>query len=248
MQNQPKVLALCCTKNRHYSLERSVRFFLEQTYPNAILLIYNNSCIPQRLNSNLPSNIVLINNCLSYSDKKKYTNLGDIYKDALTHVSNDTDLVTFWDDDDIFLPNHIEQGVKGYLKGKSINSNYIAYKPKKSFFRSSHKIELVENTLEPSIFVELNHLKQYGFSQTTGPQHLQWVQPLLNNQSIFIDFDGIPTLCYNWGDDFFAWKTSGDTANPANFANYEKYSEDIGDQIITPLSKKEIENYYNQIK
>jgi len=239
-----KVCAITATKNRHFCIERSVRFFLEQTYSDCIQLIYNNSCIEQSLNPSVPSDkVILINNCISKDTGQKYTNLGEIYKDILTYIPEDVDVITFWDDDDIFLPNHIEEGVKGLIKG-----NKTAYKPEKSFYRSNSGVSKVSNTLEPSMFIYKSHIIEHGFHQNTSDQHMKWVVPLLQNNEIFIDKDGISTLCYNWGDNFFAWKTSGDPNNPENFNNYEKYSEDIGDQVISPLSKREVAPYYAQIQ
>jgi len=167
--------------------------------------------------------------------------LGDIYKDALRFVPEDTDVINFFDDDDIFLPNHVSCGVAGLEKGGK-----TGYKPEKSFYRSNTKIVLANNTLEPSMFVLASHIKKHGFSQTTADQHLTWVEPL--KSSIFVDPEGTPTLCYNWGDDFPTFKTSGAPGNPRNFENYRKASADHGDKIITPLSVENCEKYYNFIK
>lgn len=239
-----KVCVITATKNRHTALERSIKFFLEQTYSNSVQLIYNNSCNQLQLDNSVPKDrVILVNNCKDLDTNLSYTNLGDIYKDAIKYVPEDTDIVSFWDDDDIFLRNHIEEGVKGLLE-----SGKKAYKPQKSYYRGHHKIVLVENTLEPSIFVKFEHIKKYGFSKDTTAQHLQWVNPLVYNGEIFVNPEGIPTLCYNWGDNFPTFKTSGDPNNPENFNNYEKFSKDVGDGIITPVSNDEVEKYYNQIK
>lgn len=233
-----KVCVITATKNRHTALERSLGFFLGQTYVDSIQLIFNNSCENLSLDDSVPSGkVVLINNCISYETGKSYTNLGQIYRDAIKHVPKDVDVISFWDDDDIFLPDHIEQGVKGLLKGGK-----TAYKPKQSYYRGRGTFKLVENTLEPSIFVKKFHVEQYGFSDTTTEQHLQWVTPLINNGQIFVDPDGKPTLIYNWGDSFPTFKTSGDPNNPMNFLNYERNSTDKGDGVITPMT--EIQKYF----
>jgi len=238
-----KVCCITATKNRHFCIERSLGFFLEQTYTNSVQLIYNNSCIAQRLNANVSGDrVILINNCLSHATKKSYTNLGEIYNDAITYIPEDCDVVTFWDDDDIFLSNHIEEGIKGLEKGGK-----IAYKPQKSYYRSVQGIALVQNTLEPSMFIKKEHILQHGFGDVTSSQHYKWLDPLLQQNQLFIDPEGVSTLCYNWGDNFPTFKTSGDPDNPNNFQNYEINSQDIGDKIITPLGKKAIEKYYKQI-
>jgi len=246
------------TCGRHTCVERSVRMFLDQDYKNKTLFIFQNSVIPQRLDENVGyRDVILINRPLNL-ESNRYKSLGDIYRTALYFLNQeveltDDDIITFWDDDDLFLPNHISAGVRGYKKGenarKLFGPRFIAYKPAKSYYRHMNGIELMSNTLEPSIFVKATHILEHGFSDTTTEQHLQWVDPLVRDQSIFVDPEGEPTLIYNWGDyDIPTYKTSGDCHNPDNFDNCRNYSSEHGDQIITPLSEKEIKKYYDLVK
>lgn len=254
-----RVTAITATCGRHTCLERLVGMFLAQDYQGPhTLLIFNNSEIPLSLDKFIDDGtmgymwyndweimfkgetktIHLVN---QYSEGG-YRNLGHIYTEAIKHVSDDTDIITFMDDDDLFLPNHISEGLKGLEKcGKT------AYKPAQSYFRYQGGISLMNNTLEPSIFVEAFHVKKYGFSETTTEQHLQWVTPLVEQGEIFADPDGTPTLIYNWGDDFPTFKTSGDYKNPLNFDNYRKHSQDHGDRIITPWAIESLKPYYNLV-
>lgn len=247
---EPKVCAIMATCGRHTCAERSLGLFLNQDYQNKHLLIFQNSPTYQKLNDDefgaviyvdLKRNITLVNNSGPFSS------LGDIYDKALEFIPLDTDIITFWDDDDIFLPNHISEGVKGYFKAnKNSTKNYIAYKPAKSYYRSTEGITLTSNTLEPSIFVDANHIIKYGFSDKTTEQHLQWVNPLVENNQLFVDPGGLPTLIYNWGDrDIPTYKTSGDFQNPNNFSNVRNNSQDHGDGILTP--NFDLEKYYNLV-
>lgn len=245
--NKPKVLLLTATCGRHTCLERSVRFFLDQDYDGEhTLLIYNNSNISQELgNIDVPNNkkIILINNHIYSKTGTRYQTLGAIYDDAVKHIPEDIELVNFADDDDIYLPNHITEGVKGYLKyGKS------AYKPFLSYFRHSKGISLVANNMEPSVFVKRTSLLEHGFKDTTTDQHLQWYGHLCHIGDIEINKDGTPTLCYNWGDtNIPTFKTSGNPGNPENFENYRNYSQDHGDFIITPCDPSITNGLYDQI-
>lgn len=237
------VCLITATKGRHSHLERVCRFFLNQVYQGKMYhLIYNNSCVPQRLNTNMPANVILVNNCVSYETGKKYENLGEIYNDAMTHVPEDVDIISMFDDDDIFLPNHVEEGVKGFLRAKE--KDMLAYKPLKSYFKSNRGVQLMNNVLEPSIFVDFAHIKEYGFSGETTAQHHQWLNPLMRDNKILADTEGKPTLIYNWGDDLPAFKTSGNPSNPRNFHNYEAFSQDNGDKIITPWTTQAVKKYY----
>lgn len=237
-----KVCLITATKNRHRQLERVVKFALDQTYDNWVHLIYNNSPTPLKLSSDLSKDkFILINNHLNLKTGRPYENLGDIYTDILTCIPNDIDIINFMDDDDIFLQNHVEEGVKGLIKG-----NLDAYKPKKSWYRYLKQKSLAENTLEPSIFVKTDHVKKYGFSSETTAQHLQWVNPLVYEKRIFVDPDGLPTYVCDWSQEISTFKTSGDPNNPNNFNNYSANSLDVGDSIITPCSDSWA-NHYRQL-
>ncbi len=241
-----KVCCITCTAGRLSCLRRNVRMFLEQDYENAVQLIFQNSSSPLQLGDDIPEGKVIIVNCpADLQTGEKYKTLGAIYRDALTFVPEDVDVINHFDDDDFFLPQHISLGVDGLKRGNS-----KAYKAKKSIFlQKGLKPILTENVMEPSIFVMKEHVQKYGYGQETSAQHLQWVEPLIKEGQLFADPEGIPTLAYNWnalGETVF--KTSGDPKNPNNFTNYHRYSQDFGQGTLSPVSKQEIEIFYNKIK
>lgn len=239
-----KVGIITATKNRHKQLERVVKFVMNQTYTDWTHIIYNNAVDKLRLNNNLPADkFLLINNNINLKTHKPYENLGDIYNDILKYIPSDIDVICFADDDDIFLPNHLEEGIKGLEKhGK------LAYKPEKSYFLYQKKCSLSINVFEPSIFVKASHIKEYGFSPETTAQHHQWLQPLLNKGEIIADPEGIPTYICDWSQEIPTFKTSGDPHNPNNFNNYTTHSQDKGDSIITPCSQSWADHYYRKIE
>jgi hypothetical protein len=248
------ITCITATCGRHTLMERSLRFFLNQRYENvnsATLLIFNNSVVPQRLTDSnefryelgATKFVKVVNQHKDTLTGKPYRNLGAIYNDALKHVDDSAEVIIHWDDDDIFLPDHISEGMKG-LK-KAIDQMKLAYKPKQSYFRHPNGQSLMENVLEPSIFVKAGHIRMYGYSLETTAQHLQWVQPLVDQGMILSDPDGKPTLIYNWGDtDIPTFKTSGNPGHTNNFDNYRNFSQDHGNQILTPWSKDRVEQYY----
>lgn len=263
-----RVLAICATAGRHTLLERSIGMFLQQVgaevgegdhavQPIYELLIYNNSDVPLDFDKDLKLDeegshkymrIRLVNQHLDQQTGETYTNLGAIYRDALKEIEwEEPDLITFWDDDDLFLRNHLLEGLRGYLRGKARDSKIAAYKPAKSYYRHPGGIQLMSNTLEPSIFVEYDHINKHGFSPTTTDQHLQWVNPLVYENRIYVDETGAPTLIYNWGDQTPTFKTSGNAGNPENFNNYRKFSQDHGDKIITPQKREQLQPYYDLV-
>lgn len=238
----PYIGCLTATCGRHRCVERTLTFFLDQEYKgDHFLLIYNNSNVEQQLsNIELPPNkkILLINNYINLRTGEPYDNLGDIYTDMMSFIPDEVDVICMTDDDDIFLPNHLSAGADGLRRAHE--QGKIAYKPAKSYYRDPRGISLMSNTLEPSIFVDAKHIRNYGFSPVTTEQHLRWVNPLVTDQSILVDDDGSPTLIYNWGDEFPTFKTSGNFHHPNNFNNYRDASKDHGDRIITPDPNAEL--------
>lgn len=275
------VTAIMATCGRHHLAERSLRFFLDQVHDPERetkdifkLLIFNNSSTQLDIDPNLFEgvddkymSVQLVNQHISDRTGEPYTNLGDIYNDAIKHVSDTTELIVHWDDDDIFLPSHLYEGIKGYRRGRAlsieklvwldanaeenrreISIDYKAYKPAKSYYRHPRGIELMSNTLEPSIFVDFKHILEYGYSTTTTDQHLQWVNPLVYRKNILVDDSGTPTLVYNWGDtDIPTFKTSGNAGHPNNFNNYRNFSKDHGDGILTPWKTEDVQKYYDLV-
>lgn len=238
-----KVCAITATCGRHTCIERSVRLFLDQDYKDKMMLIFNNSTIPQILDNTVPDNVKLINCSFNAETGNPYNNLGEIYRDAVKFVPSDCNVVTFWDDDDIFLSNHLSEGIKGYKEARELGK--LAYKPRKSYYKyMTDKTQLVSNTMEPSVFVQKDHILKYGFSNTTTEQHLQWYVPLGKDDLIYIKEEGIPTMIYNWSDNFPTFKTSGDSTNKENFNNYRNFSQDHGDMIITPIEIFDLSKYF----
>lgn len=235
------VCLLTCTKDRHKHLERLVRFVMNQTYTGKVYhVIFNNSSEKLRLDDYLPTDkFILVNNPLDTKTNKPYSTLGQIYNDAIAFIPEDTDIINFMDDDDIYLPDHVEEGVKGYIKGE-----VKGYKPQKSWFRYLKQISLAENVLEPSIFVDFKHVKQCGFGDETTAQHHKWLNPLIESNQIFVDPNGKPTYICDWSQDIRTFKTSGDPNNPHNFENYSRNSTDKGDGLISPCSDSWAKHYY----
>lgn len=250
MNDTLKVCWLTCTKGRHTMLERNVRMFLDQDYPNKIMIIYNNSHVPLFLDDELKEegNITLINNYIDTKTNEPYKTLGAIYNDCIRFIPEDVDLLVGADDDDIFLPNHISEGVKGYIEGKLlINPECKAYKPMYSYFvYLNQPIARVANVMEPSIFVDMNHIRKHGYHDNTENQHHKWLSAL--GTDIYVKEDGISTFCVDWSQSYGpgVFKASGNSSNPENFLNYSNSSQDHGDMIVTAIDS--CEKWYKMVR
>lgn len=108
----PKVTCMVPTYNRHDLLIRSIRMFTEQTYPNIEMIIVDDSDTP--LSIELPRNV-------QYMHLKSRRSIG--YKRNMAMQLAQGELLAFWDDDDIHMPDRIRRQVK---RMQDTNADVIA--------------------------------------------------------------------------------------------------------------------------
>lgn len=235
-----KVSFVCTSYRRFTCVERIVAQYYAQTYPNKELIIFNtDEEYPYSLGFEDDS-IIVINNNINYETGAPYQNRGQICRDAVTHATGDYFMLA--DDDDIYLPWHIQQAVDGIEA-----SNKDAWKPEKSFFANQSEIKMVMNTLEASVIVKMNRIREIGFrSDLTGYEGLSWYNKLRDEGHLNEhNKNYVPSYCFNWGDpaEIAGHKQSGDIDNPHNFENHKQAS---GDYAKRPLSKIHIGNVYDK--
>lgn len=240
-----KVCVLTCTSGRHTLLERVVRCFLEQDYEDKVMLIYQNSDVYQQLDPSLENeNIILVNQHLDSKTGLPYTDLGSIYNDAINHIPEDVDIVNMFDDDDVFLPNHLSLGVNGYIKAE--NRGMVAYKPKFSYYRHAGGIQKMCNIFEPSIFVSARLLKDVGCHENTENQHHKWLD-VVGSNILVEDYPNNSTLIYDWNSPVPCFKTSGNPSEKQNFNNYRTFSKDHGDKIISAGNINDVLKIFGEV-
>jgi hypothetical protein len=232
---------ICTTYRRFYCVRRILAQFYAQTYPNKELIIFNTDMeFPYEMLVNV-SNVIMVNNDKDYQTGLPYTNRGQICRDAVTHASGEYFMLA--DDDDIYLPYHLEQAVKG------IKSNGMdAWKPEKSLFATREEIKLVQNTLEASVIVKMNRIREIGFrSDITGYEGLSWYTKLRDEGQLDENNKKyVPSYCFNWSDptEIAGHKQSGDIDNPNNFDIHKEQSKDVAKYKLTPISREELDKEY----
>jgi hypothetical protein len=238
-----KVSFVCTSYRRYYCVRRILSQFYAQTYPNKELIIFNTDKEnPYQLDIQDPA-VIIINNDIDYLTGNPYENRGQICRDAVTHATGDYFMLA--DDDDIYLPWHLEQAVDGIeANGKD------AWKPEMSFFATQDKLELVMNTMEASVIVKMDKIREIGFRvDKTGFEGLSWYTKLRDEGQLDEhNKDYLPSYCFNWGDpsEVAGHKQSGDIDNPDNFENHKKASGDIPTESLKPITSKELEDTYDK--
>lgn len=237
-----RVLAVTPTYGRHYYAERSLKLFLNQDYAEKEHLIFQN-CIENelRLSRSVPKSVCLVN-----EKNTIFRNLGHLYNYLFEIINlpgtlvETPDLVIFWDDDDIFLPNHISEHVKAFSE-----SGKASFKKSRALIRNGSNISITSNVMEPSWILDFNLVSKLGFhEQPEGKHHFTWIDYILQNKlGSFDTTDSVPfTFCYTWGNpERPVYKTSASTSIPGYMNQYRAISNDHGDGVLTPLSCLEIQ-------
>lgn len=234
-----KITALMATHGRHYYLERAVGMFLNQTHANKHLIILQNSNVDQKLDKEYP-NITLIN-------EHNFSNLGEIYNRAMEFLPADTDLVCVMDDDDMYLPNHLSEGERGFLRGGK-----KAYKPNYSYFVDGEKIAPMSNVLEPSWFIDVNVMRKLKFKPECKAHHSTWIHWLLQNNELYVDLVGPKTFGHVWRDPdnmpqgCHTSALGGTDSDTFNF--FRNHAVDHGDKIISPWPEEKLKRIYDKFK
>lgn len=243
-----KVCCLMLTAGRNFCASRALSFFLDQDYENKVLVIYQNSPVPQQLDPSVDiSNIILINNNIDSKTGLPYTNLGAIYNDAIKYIPEDVDVVNCYEDDDIRMPYFLSEGIAGFER--AINLDKLAYKPLTSYLRSGNEISTVSNVLEASFFIQKEYLQEIGFSETNVTHHHQWLNYLLEKQLLLVDDVNKSGYVYTWGEEGVpVYKTSGAGESHDNFINYHRFSQDHGNNVIKVLDRDLINSYYQEVE
>ena len=237
----PKLSCVMTTYGRFTCVERSIAMFLAQDYQGLSELVILNTDIEHPLNlgkSLLGKNIRIINSDIDTETGVPYTNIGAIRRDAVKYASGQYYIC--WDDDDIFLPWNNRQGIEGILKtGKK------AFKPEKSFFNRKENAELAKNTMEASVIVALDEVRN-SFRLETGSEHLDWYMRLRDQKELDEhNSNSVPAYAFNWGDpaEIAGHKQSGDINNPNNFENHKRHSKD---HATRPLELFELNGTYKR--
>ena len=238
-----KVSFVCTTYRRFYCLKRIVAMYHAQTYQNKELIIFNTDIeYPYELGFDDPT-IIVVNNDKNYETGEGYTNRGDILRDAVTHATGHYFMLA--DDDDIYLPYHIQQAVEGIEELRT-----DSWKPMMSMFANQENTYISKNVMEASCIVKMNRIREIGFrNDITGYEGLSWYTILRDEKQLDEHNPNyIPSYCFNWSDphEVAGHKQSGDIDNPNNFDNHKKSSGDYCTDPLIPLDKLELDIVYQK--
>jgi len=180
----PLVSCLTATYGRVTFLKQAVACFMEQDYENRELVVLNNH--PTPIACDLPGVRIL--------NEPGYPTLGDCRNRLLEEARGE--FVRTWDDDDLYLPHAISQGVQ------MIPKDAPAWKPTYSW--SWHKgkpIELRGNQYEASATWRTDYVRSVGYlSGSGGNEHKPLIEGLGKYGGMTKkDMKSEASYCYRWG-------------------------------------------------
>lgn len=125
-----KISALCITYGRPHLLEEALESFLKQDYPDKELIIIND----------LPEQELIFDNpqVKIFNFKERFPTIGDKRNKSVELSSGD--ILTSWDDDDIYLPWLLSSLVEKFETNKELE--FI--QPNRSFCLCNGKIEITK--------------------------------------------------------------------------------------------------------
>lgn len=179
--NLPSVTCLQLSYGRPQLSVEAVECFLRQTYYNKRLIIINTHPTPIRFVSNYDN--------ITVHNIKPLNRLSDVYRYGMDLI--ETDYFCVWDDDDLFLPWHIEDRIKFILEHPefdAVGHNWCVF-----------SIENKMTELAKNMFVAQYLYKNNGIRPDSGIAcwDLNWDKKPWNRG--FLNFPTKPSYIYRWG-------------------------------------------------
>tara|TARA_Y100000310_G_C20574046_1_gene759564 strand:- start:293 stop:1093 length:801 start_codon:yes stop_codon:yes gene_type:complete len=243
MNDHPKISAVMCTYGRFQTVRQSATFWKYQDYDNKELIIFNTSPIPIELDDSLLEyDIRVVNQQTETDTVEPFSSLGKIREDALEYATGD--IYICWDDDDMFLPWHMSQGVE-----KLLECGDPAWMPGQSYWScdGGETFEHAQNAMEAAVLVDIDELKKYGFSHESGAEHLPWRRGMQNDGKLDEQVMVTPyeSYAYVWGSADAPHKTSGNINQPNNFEHHKAGSTDFGEgEKLTFVPNDQVEKLF----
>jgi hypothetical protein len=196
---KPKVSCICPTRGRFETLRESISFFILQDYPNKEMIIFNNHSEPLEAHPKLAKHNIKVINAGDYAGQS----MQKVYADCLKHVSEDSEYVAIWDDDDFYLPYHLSSGMEIISE-----KNALAVRSTGGYWQDNLNPQgdhytIVKNTLEASMivkkeFIFFNESNQNPTSQEYTHPHLPWMDKFSLIDKKTFEYNSNITAVFRW--------------------------------------------------
>lgn len=222
-----KVTCLCPTYGRFAHLRDSISCFLHQTWDNKELLILNDA--PKPVRCDFPQ-ITVVNK------EDRYETLGH-KRQALLEMA-ESDVVTQWDDDDIYLPWHIEMNMSQWGSGWMV-------KPNKAFYIRGRRGDrmgwrgTISNWLEAmTLFDRDSALELGGYTPDVSGQTIRMIKRF-KREGFYKEYEPNPTPSF-----VFRFADGHYHVQCGDGERFAKVNTDFGNE---PLKPRKLDPFYDII-
>lgn len=177
-----KISCLMATYGRYFRVCEALACFLRQGYANRELVILNNHPVPMAFDHPL---VRVVNEPI-------YPTLGHCRNRLLDFA--DGEFMRLWDDDDLYFPWCISQGVERIGAAP-------AWKPTRSWWYNGQdaKFALAANAMEASITWRTDFVRRIGFHTGNGDESKTLLGALGNAGPASDEMGEWAGYCYTWG-------------------------------------------------
>lgn len=230
-----RVSCLTATYGRYSVLCEAVTCFVEQDYPDKELIILNNHPVP--LKCDLPQ--------VTIFNEPEYETLGDC-RNRLLELANG-DFVRTWDDDDLYMPWAISQGVENI-------GNAIAWKPAQSWGWRMDRDEmyLSGNKYEASWTTRTDIAKQFGYVSMSGGNEHNSLEDGIKSLGGIVKGNVRPSYIYRWGSGLVRISGSLNKNDLSRERTLERtgrwmhYNDDHGNE--EPIQTVDLTKYWKRVE
>ncbi|HUX16294.1 MAG TPA: glycosyltransferase, partial [Phycisphaerae bacterium] len=214
VQSTGLVSCLMATHGRYSQVCRALACWMAQDYPNRELVILNTHPVPLR--ADIPGVRV-------FNDPSIAT-LGECRQVMIELAQGE--FVRTWDDDDLYLPWAISQGVRQI-------GHRAAWKPARSWFTGDgfKTAALADNVFEAAMTTRADTVRKYSYRAGQGDEHAPLLAGIAAEGGCCkTDMGADASYCYCWGEGL--WHASGDLGQAdieTRTARWKAAHQDTGD-------------------
>lgn len=223
--NNPHITALCLTFGRVDFLNEAIQMFLDQTYDGPKELIVFNTFTKQTLVGNFP-NVQIIN------APERPSNLGACRNAAIRCANKG--LIVIWDDDDAYLPNHLQNFADHYEEGVE----WIWHS--RQFYMESYKLrQTVHGSCNSLAFTKTAWEAIGGYPDRNSGEDRDFVSKLTANypgKKVHLE-DNQLSLLYHWGQGVYHLSGEGDDQKgmPSGHDRIGAHTEELAKRGVIPI-------------
>lgn len=216
----PHIVCLCPTYKRPDLLANAVQCFLHQTWPHAELIILDDAGVHRPQNAG-PWTL--------FTTKNRYRSLPEKFN-AMAMIRRQADVYAVWEDDDIFLPSHLENIARQWLAHKS-----RLYVPEKVYSTydmpyGAVRVETAHGRFHSSwAFDGASFRRDNGYPITRElnfdqQMHRKMGPPCIDEKRM--------SYVYRWGNGLYHGSASGDASYEDHYDSLEKMNCPERDRLI----------------